>query len=144
MANRQNGEVSITIDGKVYTMAMTIDAMVALEEMFTTPQKAMTFQEVSDLCEAGSMKHLRALLWAVFQAHHPDIEIKDVSRLVQAAGGLGEFTVKLMQLVKATQPDPKDLAALGIKADANPPQAQARKATRGNGARSISAPVGKA
>lgn len=139
MANRQNGEVSITIDGKVYTMAMTIDAMVALEEMFSTPQKDMTFQEVSDLCERGSMKHLRAMLWATLQGHHPEFEIKDVSGLVQAAGGLGVFTIKLMEMAKATQPDQKDLAALGIRADANPPQAQAAKQTRTSGGRSTSA-----
>jgi len=139
MANRQNGEVSITIDDTVYTMAMTLDAMVALEEMFN-----LTFQEVSDQCERGSMKHLRAMLWAVLQGHHPDLQIKDVSRLVQAAGGLGVFTLKLMELAKATQPDQKDLKALGIKPDANPPQAQAARPTRGIGARSTSAPVGKA
>lgn len=144
MANRQNGEVSITIDGTVYTMAMTIDAMVALEEMFSTPQKTVTFQDVSDMCERGSMTHLRGMLWAVLQGHHPEVQIKDVSRLVQAAGGLGVFTVKLMQMAKATQPDQQDLAALGIKADANPRQAQAAKATRGSGGRSTSAPAGKA
>jgi hypothetical protein len=49
-----------------------------------------------------------------------------------------------MEMAKATQPDPKDLVALGIKPDANPPQAQVTKATRGSGERSTSALAGKA
>ena len=44
MANRQNGEVSIDVDGTQYTLAMTIDSMVALEEMFSTPTQMVTFQ----------------------------------------------------------------------------------------------------
>lgn len=144
MANRNNGEVSITIDGKVYTMVMTINAMVALEDLFSTPQKSMTFQEVSELAEQGSMKHLRALLWAVLQDHHPEIEIGQVSDLVKKAGGLGVFTVKLLEMLKATQADPKDLEALGIKPDANPLQAQVARVTRGSGGRSTSAHAAKA
>lgn len=141
MANRQNGEVSIEIDGKTYTLALTIDAMVALEDAFSTPTKPMTFQEVIDRSDAGSIKHLRGLLWAVLQAHHPAITIKDVSPLVQKAGGLGAITLKLMELAKSTQVDPKDLEALGIKSGANPPQAQDDDKTSGTGGNSTSAPV---
>ena len=43
MANRQNGEVSVEINGKQYTLAMTINAMVALEDL------------VEDL--VGTMRH---------------------------------------------------------------------------------------
>lgn len=140
-AKRQNGEVSVEIDGKTYVLAMTIDSMVALEELFSTPAKSMTFQDVIDRSDKGSITHLRGLLWSVLQTHHPDVGIKDVSVLVQNAGGLGAITVKLMELAKATQADPKDLEALGVKPDANPPQAQDDGKTSGTGEGSTSSLV---
>lgn len=142
MANKENGEVSIEVGGKNYTLAMTLDSMVALEEMFSTPEKPMTFQDVIDLSDKGSIKHLRGLLWSVLQAHHPEINVvKDVSAFVQKAGGLGPITVKLMQLAQETMADPKDLEALGVKAGANPPQAPATAKTSGTGGNSTSAPA---
>lgn len=140
MANRHKGEVSIEVDGTVYTLALTIDAMVALEDLFSTP-KVMTFQEVIAEADRGSMKHLRALIWASLQLHHPALEVKDISPLVHAAGGLSVFSVKFMELAKASFADPKDLEALGIKAGANPRRAQGDIRTRGIGAVSTSTPV---
>lgn len=144
MANREHGEVSITIGGKVYTMKCGLKAMKALEAMFSTPQQYVTFQEVSELCDRGSMTHTEALLWAVLQKHHPEVQLKDIDGLIDAAGGLGVFTVKLMEMARAMQPDARDLAALGIPATANPQPAQATKANRGTGGRSSSAPDAKA
>ncbi len=144
MANRQNGEVSIEIDGKSYTMALTLDAMVAVEDLFSTAQKSVTFQEVTEGADRGSAKHLRGLLWASLVTHHPDLDVKDVSALVQKAGGLAVFTMKLMELAKSTIADPKDLEALGVAPSANPPRAQAATKTRGTGERSISTPDGSA
>lgn len=138
MANRQNGEVSVEIDGKQYTLAMTINAMVALEDMFSTPTQSVTFQQVSEKADAGSIRHLRAILWAVLQRYHSDVTIEQVSDLVQEAGGIAVFTVKLLEMAKATMPAPEDLAALGIKSTANPQPAQVAKPTRGTGARSTS------
>jgi len=143
MANRHKGEVSIEVDGRDYTMALTIDAMVALEDMFSTPQKSVTFQEVLLMGDRGSVKALRALIWASLQLHHPEIQIKDISGLVQAGGGLDVFAEKFVTLAKATFADPKDLEALGVKATANPPQAQAATPTRGTGGRSTSARAAK-
>ena len=138
MANRENGEVSLVIGDKTYTLAMTINAMVALEDMFSTPSQMVTFQKVSEMADAGSIKHLRAILWAVLQEHHPDVTIEQVSTLVRDAGGLGVFTVKLLEMAKATMADPKDLEALGIRPTANPQPAQGGRATRGTGGRSTS------
>jgi hypothetical protein len=140
MANRQKGEVSIEIDGETYTLALTLDAMCQLEDIFSTPQKVMTFQEVIDLADKGSTKHLRALIWAALQLHHPDLALADVSPLVQKAGGIAVFSLTFLRLAKETFADPVDLEALGVKAGANPPQASGAKRSRGTGARSISAP----
>lgn len=137
MANRHKGEVSLDVDGTVYTMALTLDAMVALEDMFSTPDKAVTFDEVITRMEGGSARHLRGVLWAVLQLHHRELSVADVSPLVQAAGGINVLTAKFMELVKATQPDKQDLAALGVAAG-NPPAAQGDGKSRGTTARSTS------
>lgn len=141
MANKEKGEVSIVAGGATYRLAITLDAMVALEEMFSTPTAPVTFQQVVDRSDAGSMKHTRALVWAALQVNEPPPDIGDVSRIVEAAGGLGAFTTALLKLAKAIMPDPKDLEALGIKP--NPRTAQAGKKT-GTGATSISTPVASA
>jgi hypothetical protein len=144
MANRQKGEVSIDVDGTTYTLALTVDAMVALEEMFSTPAKSVTFQDVITESDKGSIKHLRGLLWSLLQLHHPELGIKDISPLVQRAGGLGVFAAKFMELAKSAFADPADLEALGVKAGTNPPQAQAGKKIRGIGERSTSARAAQA
>lgn len=145
MANRENGEVSIQVGDKTYTMALTLDAMVALEDMFSTPQKVVTFQDVAEAADRGSVKHLRAMLWAVLQLHHPELTIKEISPLVQAAGGIRKMQSKFIELGKASTADPLDLDALGIATGKNPPPAQAtKKATNGTGGGSISAPGARA
>lgn len=139
-ANRERGEVALEVSGRTYVMALTVDAMCALEAMFSTPAKFMTFQEITDLAERGSMTHIRGVVWAVMLEHQPEFKLSDVSKLVRSAGGLTPLTVKLAELVAAAQPDQRDLDALGVKQpNANPPQAQA--ARRGTGAGSTSKPA---
>lgn len=133
-------QVTIDIGGTPYRMAMTLDAMVALEEMFSKPGSPMTFQQVVERSDAGSMTHTRGLIWATLQANEPPPDIKQVGTLVERAGGLAVFTLALMKLAKSLEPDKKDLEALGIKG--NPPEARAgRKTAAGTGGRSSSTPV---
>lgn len=141
MANQDKGEVSIEIEGKSYTLSMDLDAMAALEEMFSKPNELATFDAICALADRGSMTHLRALIWCVLHSHHPELDIKDVGKLVQKAGGVAKFTLKLAQLAEATAPDARDLKALGMSEKDTPQKAQAR---RGTGARSISTRVGSA
>lgn len=136
MANRQKGEVSLSVEGQIYTFVLTIDAMVALEDMFSTPQREVTFQQVADRSIAGSVKHTRGLIWASLQEHHPDLTLKDVSNLIQQAGGVFAFSEKLQQLQLAAAADPKDIEELGL--NGNPRKAQAKSKKRvGTGASSI-------
>jgi hypothetical protein len=140
MANREKGHISIDIGGRAYCMALTLDAMVALEELFSTPDKPVTFQEVMERSDAGSMTHTRALIWATLQANDPQPSLSEISGLVEEAGGFGTFTVALLKVAKAVVPDPKDLDALGIRAP-NPPAAQVgRRSKAGTGVNSTSTP----
>lgn len=127
MANREKGEVSMEIDGTQYTFVLTVDAMVALEDMFSTPQRETTFQQVMQRVQAGSVKHCRGLIWASLQEHHPEMTLKDVSAMIQAAGGIFAFSDKLEQLAVSATPDSKDLQELGVKP--NPPKARAKSGT---------------
>jgi hypothetical protein len=114
MANAEKGEVSLVIGDDTYTLALTIDSMVALEEAFSTPTKAVTFQDVMAAADRGSITHLRAFLWAALIEHHPSMTIKDISPLVQKAGGVAAITMKLMELAKRSAADADDLAVLGV------------------------------
>lgn len=140
MANPERGEVSITINGTVYTLSLSLNAMVALEEMFSTPEKPLTFQQISEIADKGSIRHVRAMIWSCFQDYHPDLSLPDVGKLVSQGGGLDVFTLKLAELAAAVAPDPKDLKKLGVKA--NPPGARAARA--GTGGASTSRPAGQA
>lgn len=147
-ANLQRGEVSITIDKQAYTLVLDMDAMCALEAHFQQALgKEIFFPEIIEKAEKGSMVHLRGLLWCCLLRHQPKIQIGDINALVMHAGGLAPFTVTLMQLVKASEPDPKDVAALGVAGPegggkVNPPVAQADRAGTGEG--STSSPAASA
>lgn len=136
MANRERGELSMDIGGETYTMSLTIDTMVRLEDVFSTPEKPVYFKEIAEAAEKGSMKHTRAFVWAVLVENHPDLKLTDIGKLIAQGGGLHAFTNKLAQLAGISQPDARDLQSMGVSA--NPPQAQAGDAPRGTGARSTS------
>lgn len=115
MANRERGEASIDIDGKPYTMVLSLNAMAAVEELFSEPGKEVTFEQVSNRADAGSIRHVRGLIWGVLQDHHPELTVENVGLLVQRAGGLGVFTLKLAELAASAAPDERDLKRLGVK-----------------------------
>jgi hypothetical protein len=139
MANREKGQISIEIEGEEYTLSMDLDAMCAVEELFSRPERVATFQQIVDLADRGSMTHLRALIWSVLRTHHPSLAIKDIGRLVERAGGPQTFLLKLAELAGVSAPDPRDTKELGIPE--TPRKAQAR---RGTGARSNSTRAGLA
>jgi hypothetical protein len=99
--------VTVNIDGIPHTLALTLDAMVAIEDLFEAPDKAVTFGQVVDAVEAGSVKHLRAMIWALLQRHHPTVTLGDVSSLVERAGGVSVFTEKLSELSSRMAAKPK-------------------------------------
>lgn len=131
MANRERGEFDITIGDTTYTLVVDTDAMVALEDLFTTPSKDVTFDEVVRMANKGKVKATRAFVWASFLRYQPEMTMQTVNDLIQAAGGLGKFSLYLQKLAAATVPDLEDIKALGAETP-NPPMAQAKK-RRGTG-----------
>lgn len=126
MANREKGEIGIEIGGRIYTLVIGVNEMVALEEHFSRNGKDVVFGDILKRVNAGSMKHQRAFIWASLLRHHPDLTVEQVGDLIEAAGGILAFASQLMQLTGATMPDEKDVEALGGAKTGRPQRAQAR------------------
>ena len=141
MANELKGEAFLTVGEKTYRLVASIDSILAIESMFSTPEVRFTWNDAMKALQDESVEHLRAVFWSFFQTYHPEVELQDVGRLVHEAGGL-EVVAELMERVlRAGEPDPKDVAELGVR---NPrkaqPKAAAAKAGR-TGVRSTSTPA---
>lgn len=146
MANKNKGEVSLKAGDKTYNLALTLNAMCELEEMFSKDGVEMTFEQIATKAETNQ-RYLRAFLWAVLQRDHPEIVLKreaadraskDVSDVIEEAGGLVVMAEVLKELERANNPDKRDIAALGQEGRAaagNP-----RKAGRGTSVTSTSTP----
>jgi len=139
MANRERGEIDQTIDGTTYTYVITTEAMVQLEDLFSTPDREVTFQDVIERVNKGSIKYQRALVWAGLLKYHK-LTLKEVGELIDRVGGLGELAVKMQSALSATTPDPEDeqtlLGSVKGEREARPPAAQDDAA--GTGGRSTS------
>lgn len=138
MGNELKGEYFLTVDGTKYRLANTIDAMMAVEELFSTPDKKHEWDESLALVKKGNLEHVRALLWSFFQTYHPEVQLSDIGRLMHEAGGQDEILKIARKVLLLAEPDPKDMAAVGAR---NPQKAQARSRDRMTGERSTSAPV---
>lgn len=134
MANRERGEVGMTIGGEAYTLVLNTNAMALLETLFSTAEKEVTFDQVLARINAGSVRHIRGFVWAALKQFHPTITIEKAGDLIQQAGGLTAFTDQLIAMVGGTQANQDDLASMGVKPGANPRKAQA--GGRGTGTRS--------
>lgn len=130
MANTQKGEVALVVDGRTYTLVLDIDAMCALEEHFSTPDHEATWDEIESKVRKGaSVRLLRALIWAMLQRHHSEIDLISAGHLVNEAGGLPGLIGTLQKAMAAAAPDPSDLKELGV-GKGNPPIAQAARKSR--------------
>lgn len=140
MANRERGEIRMTVDGQDYTLVLNTSVMAALEDHFSTAQKEVVWEEIWARVLRGSVKTVRALIWAMLQPHHPQLTIEGVSALIDRAGGFEGLTHILQQAAKSSAPDPDDVKELGIPARPRP--AQGTRARRGTGGDSTSTRAG--
>jgi hypothetical protein len=137
MANREKGEVSLDIGGASYTLCLDINAMCRLEDMFSTPAREVTFQDILMRVQRNSITHIRAVLWAAFLKHHPEFTLDEVADVVRLSGGLDPFVQKIEALGIGATPDQKDIKTSGVNGT-NPHKAQrARRGADGTGTVSI-------
>ncbi|WIY23352.1 GTA-gp10 family protein [Parasedimentitalea psychrophila] len=79
MANRFKGEVSITIDGKVWTLVCDFNAMAEFEE--ATGMDAMAAFEKAEGGEV-SIADLRHMVHAFLKLHHPEATLRDAGNVM--------------------------------------------------------------
>ncbi len=123
MANRQKGEIALSIAGQEYVLYFGTNAMELVEEHFSTPQKEMGWQEVLGKAMSGkSIRYMRAMIWASLQKFHKGFTIEQTGELIDSAGGIEAFSTQIQEAAGVALPTPEDLKALGL--DGRPPSAQ--------------------
>lgn len=128
MANAMNGEIALEAGGKMYTLAVGMNTLVALEQLFSTAERRMTYQEVIALANRNSFTHIRGLLWAMLRKHHREMTPDQVGDLIDEVG-LFAIDQRLQDAVREMVPDAADLKALGIAPNPRPAQASTKAAT---------------
>lgn len=126
MANREQGEVGITVGDKVYTLRPTFDALCELEELVNKP-----VNELLAGIEQGRLSGLRAVVWCFLQDQHADEfkTLKDASRWIEEVGGVDQVKGLIEQALQVNAPP----ASKGEKTR------RPRKTQAGSGRRSSSA-----
>lgn len=126
------GEVPLTIGAgteneRTYTFRLSFNRMAQLEEhVSTVVGRDVFYPEIAQKAAKGSIRHIRWLVLAMLQDHHPDITEDQVGDLLMEAG-LEQVQQAAME---AASPDAEDSEALKSSGDsaegaANPSTAQA-------------------
>jgi len=138
MANRERGEVGLTVGAQTYRLKLTINAMCEIEDALSTPDQRVSFTAFLERLSENSVRDMRLVLWGALREYHPEVTLEGAGTLIQQLGGLVEFTQQLVKLTAATEPDAADLQALGV----DPSKARPRKARQsGTGGQRTSRPA---
>lgn len=137
MTDRKTGETTFTLRGTVYRLKLDSDAMVAMEEAASTPDRRVFFHQIMALAQAGSWTHQRILVWASLRLHHGEITLKQAGDLMLDSA-TEELNRSMSDLAVEATPDPADLEALGVAPSKDPPAPPTRRAktSAGTGTRS--------
>ncbi len=123
MANRQKGEIALSIAGQEYVLYFGTNAMELVEEHFSTPEKDAKWQDVLHKAMSGtSIRYMRAMVWASLQKFQKGFTLEQTGDLIDTAGGIEAFSTKMSEAAGVALPTPEDLKALGL--DGRPPSAQ--------------------
>jgi hypothetical protein len=133
MANRERGEIRIEIAGKSYTLVLNTNGLIALQDACSTPKAITPIEDIYAAVMQGSLRHVRAFLWAALQKYHPQFSLVDVGDLIDQAGGITGMGEIMQRVQRASEPDAADARELAKPgAGANPPKARVRR-RRGTG-----------
>lgn len=110
-----NGEVALEIGGQTYTLKLTVNAMVELQDV-----TGQSFQDTLARVNGGDVKAIRDFVWASLRKHHKALTQEQVGDLIDEAGGIFGFAEQLGTLAQSATPDAEDLTALGVKPSRRP------------------------
>lgn len=86
MGNPLRGETSFEVDGKTFQVKFDWNAAAEYEDAAGEPISGLLGDLANDRTSAKSM---RAMLWAGLRAHHAELTIQDVGRLIDKLGRVG-------------------------------------------------------
>lgn len=121
MANPHKGEVTFTVDDKIYTLRLSVDALVRTERAAGELDgvKRVGFPKIARMLadpETLSLDLARTVFWCALRERHPDLTVERAGDLMMAIGGIAGAIEKLNECFAATFPDPKP------GDEANPPK----------------------
>lgn len=137
MANREKGEVALTVCGRTYTFVLNTNAMAAVEAKISNPGQELNWDYFwKRLTDPGraSVSDVKLLMWAMARKYHGDLSLDDVGDLIDEAGGMEGMHSVLTAANQASTPDAEDMARVRSKGSKSRP----RKAQGMAGAASIS------
>lgn len=112
--SQQHGGITLEVGGQSFRLVLDINALCELEELLSTTERAVTFQEVLAKAATGSLRHTRALLWAALLRHHPGMTLTEVGGWIEDVG-LDVLLSKFDDLAGSARPDTADAKELGVK-----------------------------
>lgn len=138
MANREKGEVSLTIGERTFTLVLNTNAMAEIEDQLSLLDgKERNWDYFASRMvnkKTAGVRDVRLLFWGMAREFHPEITLKEAGRLIDQAGGVvGLDAILAPAAEKAATPDPADVEAVGLK-PGNPPEAPASRGKTGGGA----------
>jgi hypothetical protein len=85
MANKERGELAVTVGGKSYTLRPTFDSLCELESQVDKP-----IDVILAGVQEGRISGLRAVVWCLLQDQHGEEikTLKDASAWIEQAGGV--------------------------------------------------------
>lgn len=94
MANPHKGELSFEAEGKTYTLVYTNNALVELEDKLDRGIVDLSLEMQSWAKDPQKIRLglLRAVFWAGFIEHHPDVDVRAAGELITKIGGVAKVT----------------------------------------------------
>ena len=136
-ANPERGEVDVVIGGVTYTLVMTFNGWIDVQNLLAVDGVKPTVGQILQLVQHQDMEAFRAVFWGMFRRHHPGVSLEAAGDLMSDVGGMSGLDALLAAVSAASSPDARDVKAVAV-ATGRPPRAAkaARKtSTRGIGAR---------
>jgi len=140
MANREKGEVALTVGGRDYTLVLNTNAMAAIEDHLSTPSQDVTWDAFWKRVMRGSVRAVTVLLWGMCRKYHPEVTVDQVGEFVDELGGLPGLEQVLVSANVSSTPDPADVKDLRPKGGQTARPRRARDTT-GSGGDSTAVPA---
>jgi hypothetical protein len=116
MANRERGEVAVTVGEESYTLRPDFNAVCELEQL-----TGQSYEAVIKQCFEGRLSGLRACVWCLLQRYHAASikTLSDAGDWIERAGGVEQVLSFVNQVLEAN-----DEPSAGGPATANPRRAR--------------------